>query len=107
MTRLAIAAASVVAVLAGVAQAGGVKFIAHGWDTMNMTPDEVLANVEKFDRTQLDGITLTFPKTKQADGTVIRCGTAPTDPRWLRSTLEPMAETMRKITALRKSLFNA
>ena len=99
MTRLAVAAASVVAVLAGVAQAGGVKFIAHGWDTMNMTPDEVLANVEKFDRTQLDGITLTFPKTKQADGTVIRCGTAPTDPRWLRSTLEPMAETMRKITA--------
>lgn len=85
--------------LTGAAVAGGTKFVAHGWDTMNMTPDEVLANVAKFDRTELDGMTLSFPKTKQADGTVIRCGTAPTDPRWLRSTLEPMAATMRKITA--------
>lgn len=85
--------------LSGVVMAGGTRFVGHGWDTMNMSPDEVLANVEKFDRTQLDGIMLSFPKTKQADGTVIRCGTPATDPRWLRSTTAPMAETFRKITA--------
>ena len=43
------------------------KYIGHGWDLLAVTPEEVLAHADEFDRTGLDGVSL-MPRVKGKDG---------------------------------------
>ena len=43
------------------------KYIGHGWDLLAVTPEEVLAHADEFDRTGLDGVSL-MPRAKGKDG---------------------------------------
>ena len=45
------------------------KYIGHGWDLLAVTPEEVLAHADEFDRTGLDGVAL-MPRVTTSDGRV-------------------------------------
>ena len=45
------------------------KYIGHGWDLLAVTPEEVLAHADEFDRTGLDGVAL-MPRVTASDGRV-------------------------------------
>ena len=45
------------------------KYIGHGWDLLAVTPEEVLAHADEFDRTGLDGVAL-MPRVTAPDGRV-------------------------------------
>ena len=74
-----------------------VKFIAHGWDTMEATPEQVLANADQFDQTGIDGVTLRLPVRKQADGTTADYWNLPTDKPWRYETFADQVPILREI----------
>ena len=45
------------------------KYIGHGWDLLAVTPEEVLAHADEFDRTGLDGVAI-MPRVTAPDGRV-------------------------------------
>ena len=77
-----------------------VKCIAHGWDLLHVTLEEVLANAEKFDRTALDGVTLMIDMDVK-DGRHITHSHAMTDGRWPRGELAARLPILRAIAAHR------
>ncbi len=72
------------------------KYIAHGWDLLAVTPEEVLANADAFDRTAVDGVTLMI-KQKLADGRSIAQSTIMNDPIWPREELKGKIAVFREI----------
>ena len=75
------------------------RFIAHGWDTMKATPENVLSNAAKFASVGTDGVTLVLPERDQADGThawpTIHL---PTDPAYLYETYADQVPILREIS---------
>lgn len=67
MTKLNIVCA--LAIFGAVDAGARVKFVAHGWDMMDMEPAAVAANAEALAKTGVDGLTLALPPRQQADGT--------------------------------------
>lgn len=49
------------------AEARGAKVILHGWDLLDVSPEEVLAHADDFDRTAADGVSLRI-RRQTADG---------------------------------------
>ena len=74
-----------------------VKFIAHGWDTLAVTPTLVLAHAEQFDKTGIDGITIALPVRKQTDGSEANYWHAPTDGPWCHETFADQVPILREI----------
>lgn len=97
-------------VLATVAQARETKFIAHGWDCQSAHPDDVLASAAEFDKTPLDGVSLSIRFTNEALGVVCSYKTMISDPAWQWNDLEGYVPTLREIVkhrSLRESLLSA
>ncbi len=72
------------------------KYIAHGWDMLAVSPEEVLANAEALDRLPIDGVTLMINK-KLSDGRQISQETIMNDPPWPREELQDQIAVFRKI----------
>ena len=85
------------------------KYIGHGWDLLGMTPAEVLAHADAFDRTGLDGVSLVINATL-ADGRKISHTHVMTDPRWPRAELKdqiPVFQRLVQHPSLRASFLSA
>ncbi len=85
------------------------KLIAHGWDLLAVTPEEVLAHADAFDQTAIDGVTLMI-REKLADGRAISHTRVMTDPPWPRELLKGKIETFREIVkhpSLRESFISS
>ena len=77
---------------------GGVttqKFIGHGWDLLNASPDAVLAHADDFARTGLDGVTVCL-YGKRPEGGRFGCTTIMNDAPWDYRLLESKLKTLRK-----------
>ncbi len=72
------------------------QFIAHGWDLLGVSPEEVLAHAAAFDRTGVDGVTLMIDRTLP-DGRRISHTTIMNDTVWPREELRPTIKTFREI----------
>lgn len=62
------------------------KFIAHGWDALAVTPENILSNAAKFAAVGTDGVTIALPVRRQADGSLADYWNLPTDPEWQYGT---------------------
>lgn len=85
------------------------KFIAHGWDLLAVTPEEVLAHADAFDRTGIDGVTLML-RMRLSDGRQIAHSTIMNDPLWPRAELEKKIPVFREIVkhpSLRESFLSS
>ena len=72
-----------------VAAGENVKLVATGWDVVGITPEDILANADRIDRTGYDGVTFWFDRIETQIGKVLgSCENPATDGRWLRSSLE-------------------
>lgn len=104
---------SVALLAAAVAVAGSFapvqkKFIAHGWDMLAVSPEEVLANAEAFDRTAIDGVTLMLGG-KFSNGRAYSHSRIMNDSLWPREELEKKIEVFREIVkhpSLRESFLS-
>lgn len=85
------------------------KYIAHGWDLLGMTPREVLANADAWDRTGVDGVTLMINE-KLAGGRQISHTRIMNDPPWPREQLKAQIAVFREIVkhpSLRESFISS
>ena len=92
------------------ADARETKLIAHGWDCQSANPTDVLASADEFDKTALDGISLSVRFTNEEHGVVCSYKTMMTDPAWKWGDVEHLVPTLRKIVAhrsLRESLLSS
>lgn len=98
--------------LAGGAEAFGPpekKFIAHGWDLLAVSPEEVLAHAEAFDRTGVDGVTLMLSGTF-ADGRSYNHTRIMNDGLWPREQLKDKIAVFRALVkhpSLRESFVSS
>ena len=67
------------------ADARETKLIAHGWDCQSAHPTDVLASADEFDKTALDGVSLSVRFTNEEHGVVCSYKTMMTDPAWKKS----------------------
>ncbi len=74
-----------------------VKFIAHGWDTMDMDPTTILANADALDKTAINGITIALPVRRQTDGTEANFWRLPFDGPWKYETFADQVPILQKI----------
>ena len=74
------------------------KYIGHGWDTLEVSPEIVLANADALARTGLDGITIALPRRKQSDGSEVCIWDLPTDVAWKYETYADQVPIMREIS---------
>lgn len=85
------------------------KLIAHGWDLLAVTPEEVLAHADAFDQTAIDGVTLMI-NDKLADGRAISHTGVMNDPPWPREQLKGKIAVFREIVkhpSLRESFISS
>ena len=85
-----------------IAAAGSVpprKFIAHGWDALVVTPENILSNAAKFAAAGTDGVTVALPVRRQADGSLADYWNLPTDPEWQYETFADQVPVLRQIVA--------
>ena len=85
------------------------KFIAHGWDCQSAHPEDVLASAAEFDKTPLDGISLSV-RFRNKQGDVCSYKTMISDPPWQWSDLAAYVPTLREIVkhkSLRESLLSS
>ncbi len=83
-----------------------VKFIGTGWDTLRLSPEEVLANAPAFAESGLDGINLSF-STKDASGARLTTDNVLTHTKFTYEAVRKYVPVFRKIAAsegLRESL---
>ena len=73
------------------------KFIAHGWDLLDTTPDTLAESAAEFGATALDGVTVCVPETKQADGSTISTLSLPQDAPWRYESVVQYESTLRNI----------
>lgn len=95
---LRILAAVVGAVAVGaVAVGGNVKIVATGWDVVGVTPEDVLANADRIDRTGYDGVSFWLDRIETHEGAALgSCENPATDGRWLRSSVERYLPAIQK-----------
>ena len=101
-TRYAIAAylALVVGIhLANAAPLSGPRVLLHGWDFLETTPEDILDNAPSFAKLPIDGVMVTLPPTKQADGTSIGSLSLPQDVAWKYASLVRYEATLKAICA--------
>lgn len=99
ISQLLMVAAAISVLPAQAAEAWGPvqkKYIAHGWDLLAVTPEEVLAHADAFDRTAIDGVTLMI-RQRLGDGRTISHSSVMTDPLWPRDELKGHIATFREI----------
>ena len=92
---VAVAAAAVSA--NAFAWTGGVhrqKFIAHGWDLLRTTPEEILDNAEAFGRTGVDGVTVCLSGLT-ASGRKYSYSSMMTDEPWTFEMFAPRMKTLQ------------
>ena len=97
LKRPAETAVLAVALCATVCAHARVKFIAHGWDTMDVSPEQILAHADLFDKTGIDGVTIALPVRRQKDGTEANFWHAPTDGPWRYETFADQVPILRRI----------
>ncbi|HNX05742.1 MAG TPA: hypothetical protein PKI32_09585, partial [Opitutales bacterium] len=85
---------------AGAAFGGGygTKFILHGWDLGNTTPENVLAHADQLNKLPIAGVTVRLADVKQADGSTICAETLPSDVAWRRESVAPLLPVYREIS---------
>ena len=79
------------------AHAAEKRLIAYGWDTALLTPNEILANAERFDGSPFDGLGVTLPGNDRVM----------TDAGWTKERFAAACETLRAAVchpSLRESL---
>ena len=96
MMRRFLLAAAVVGTAAGVLAREKIV-LGHGWDTLDATPEDMLANAEAFDRTPFDGFTITLRNGKRPDGTKIDCLKMRGDAAWTPECFYGYDRTMREL----------
>ncbi|MBP5227220.1 MAG: hypothetical protein J6336_07535 [Kiritimatiellae bacterium] len=74
------------------------KFIGHGWDLLAVSPAEVLAHAEAFDKTALDGVTLCLKKVLP-DGRHLAYSTIMNDPEWTEEAFADQIPIFRQIVS--------
>ena len=84
--------------LSGWAEPVARKFIGTGWDTLRISPEEVLANAPAFADSGLDGISLCF-STRDAAGNKLAYDTVMSRTAFTYGALEKYVPTFRKIAA--------
>ena len=94
--------------LAGSSRAIGprVRVIAHGWDTMSATPEDILRNADSFDDLPIDGTVISL-STMSSDGTSYSDKTLPYDAKWSYEAFASTVPVLREIVkhrSLRHSL---
>lgn len=87
------------------------KYVAHGWDLLNVSPEEVLQNADAFRRTGVDGVTL-MVRQKMSDGFLVSFQKGIVDYVWpkdVRQQLQGKVEVLRQIVkrpGLEESILN-
>ena len=94
MRACAVVAVLTVAIFS--ASARETKFLAHGWDCQSAHPDDVLASAAEFDKTPLDGISLSV-RFARSDGVVCSYKTMISDPAWRWEDIKGYVPTLRNI----------
>ena len=92
--------ASALISLSGRAEPVARKFIGTGWDTLRISPEEVLANAPAFADSGLDGINLCF-STRDAAGNKLAFDTVMSRTAFSYDALKKYVPTFRKIAAWR------
>ena len=99
-----------IALAAFSATAKETKFIAHGWDCQSASPQDVLASADLFDKTPLDGVSLSIKFTNSEANVYCYYKTMMTDPEWRWRDVEfyvPVLKEIVKHKSLRESLLSA
>ena len=84
------------------------KVIFHGWDSMDVTPSELLANAEAVAACGSDGFAIPVI-LKAADGRSLNSCTLLSDARWAWQDVSPLVPTLREIVqkpGLKESLLH-
>ena len=66
----------------------GKVVLGHGWDILDATTDDLLANVEALDKTGLDGVAICLRKGRRSDGTALNCTSMRGAPVWTEEAFE-------------------
>ena len=92
------------------AHARKVKVIAHGWECQSADPTDVLASAAEFDKTELDGVSLSLWFTNRRHGVQCSFKTMMTDPAWSWDDVKHWAPVLREIgthKSLKESLLSS
>ena len=81
------------------ASPSGPRVLLHGWDFLETTPEDILDNAASFAKLSIDGVMVTLPPTKQADGTSIGSLSLPQDVAWQYESLAKYEPTLKAICA--------
>ena len=81
------------------ASPSGPRVLLHGWDFLETTPEDILDNAASFAKLPIDGVMVTLPPTKQADGTSIGSLSLPQDVAWQYESLAKYEPTLKAICA--------
>jgi len=84
---------------ANAASPSGPRVLLHGWDFLETTPEDILDNAASFAKLPIDGVMVTLPPTKQADGTSIGSLSLPQDVAWQYESLAKYESTLKAICA--------
>ena len=72
------------------------KIIFHGWDTIDATPSDILANSDEFAKIGIDGVTLCLVATTP-DGKRLSFDRIMNDPPWTEADFSGQIPVLRKI----------
>ena len=92
------------------AHARKVKVIAHGWECQSADPTDVLASAAEFDKTELDGVSLSLWFTNRRHGVQCSFKTMMTDPAWSWDDVKHWAPVLKEIVthkSLKESLLSS
>ena len=101
--------AAILALSCQMAGAGQKKVIVYGYDLLDATPAEVLANADKFDHMPIDGVIISS-NGKNGNGRFLHHRYLMNEPEWDYDALDGEIDTLRQIAkhrSLRESLLGA
>ena len=88
----------------------GKVVLGHGWDILDATTDDLLANVEALDKTGLDGVAICLRKGRRSDGTALNCTSMRGAPAWTEEAFEADGRNVRELVkhrSMRQSMIMA
>ena len=100
---------SIFSVYASAGRVRSTKIIFHGWDTIDATPSDILANADEFAKLGIDGVTLCLVATSP-DGKRLSFDRVMNNPPWAESDFAGQIPVLRKIAqspSLRESLLSS
>ena len=77
-----------------------IKLLLHGWEFAGVTPDEIIAHADQFDRLPSSGVTV-YVKRDLPDGSRLNPDQIMGDGNWTRENVAPFIPTLKKFAAHR------